>query len=45
MSEAQTNPEGEVKQPQLNMFDVMFGSENDTNPEQAEKKTEAPIGS
>jgi len=43
MSEAQTNPEGEVKQPQLNMFDVMFGSENDTNPEQAEKKTEAPI--
>lgn len=43
MSEAPTNPEGEVKQPQLNMFDVMFGSENDTNPEQAEKKTEAPI--
>ena len=35
MSEAPTNPEGEVKQPQLNMFDVMFGSEENTNPEQA----------
>jgi len=34
MSEAPTNPEGEVKQPQLNMFDVMFGSEENTNPEQ-----------
>ena len=34
MSEAQTNPEGEVKQPQLTMFDVMFGSEENTNPEQ-----------
>ena len=27
MSEAQTNPQGEVEQPKLNMFDVMFGSE------------------
>ena len=35
MSEAPTNPEGEVTQPQLNMFDVMFGSEETTNPEQA----------
>lgn len=35
MSEAQTNPEGEVNQPQLTMFDVMFGSEESTNPEQA----------
>jgi len=35
MSEAQTNPEGEVEQPKLNMFDVMFGSEETTNPEQA----------
>jgi hypothetical protein len=36
MSEAQTNPVGEVEQPQLSMFDVMFGSEEkDTNPEQA----------
>jgi|TARA_R110000751_G_scaffold106161_2_gene202119 hypothetical protein len=34
MSEAPTNPQGEVKQPQLNMFDVMFGSEETTNPEQ-----------
>ena len=34
MSEAPTNPEGEVTQPQLNMFDVMFGSEETTNPEQ-----------
>ena len=34
MSEAQTNPQGEVNTPQLNMFDVMFGSEKDTNPEQ-----------
>ena len=40
MSEAQTNPEGEVKQPQLNMFDVMFGSDESTNPEQAIEKTE-----
>ena len=35
MSEAPTNPDGEVTQPQLNMFDVMFGSEETTNPEQA----------
>jgi len=35
MSEAQTNPQGEVEQPKLNMFDVMFGSEENTNPEQA----------
>ena len=35
MSEAQTNPEKEVTKPQLNMFDVMFGSEETTNPEQA----------
>ena len=34
MSEAQTNPQGEVEQPKLNMFDVMFGSEENTNPEQ-----------
>jgi hypothetical protein len=34
MSEAQTNPEGEVAKPQLSMFDVMFGSEENTNPEQ-----------
>ena len=34
MSEAPTNPDGEVTQPQLNMFDVMFGSEETTNPEQ-----------
>tara|TARA_R110000737_G_scaffold5264_5_gene17056 strand:- start:5479 stop:6489 length:1011 start_codon:yes stop_codon:yes gene_type:complete len=43
MSEAQTNPEGEVNPPQLNMFDVMFGSEENTNPEQAEKTSEAPV--
>ena len=35
MSEAQTNPQGEVNTPQLNMFDVMFGSDENTNPEQA----------
>tara|TARA_R110002020_G_C16290485_1_gene772392 strand:+ start:1781 stop:2806 length:1026 start_codon:yes stop_codon:yes gene_type:complete len=40
MSEAQTNPQGEVDTPQLNMFDVMFGSEKDTNPEQAIEKPE-----
>jgi hypothetical protein len=34
MSEAQTNPEREVTEPELNMFDVMFGSDEDTNPEQ-----------
>jgi hypothetical protein len=43
MSEAQTNPEGEVSKPQLNMFDVMFGSEDNTNPEQAEKNSQAPV--
>ncbi len=35
MSEAQTNPQGEVTEPKLNMFDVMFGSDEDTNPERA----------
>tara|TARA_R110002096_G_scaffold415910_1_gene618011 strand:- start:4 stop:984 length:981 start_codon:yes stop_codon:yes gene_type:complete len=35
MSEAQTNPEREVTEPELNMFDVMFGSDEDTNPERA----------
>ena len=40
MSEAQTNPQGEVEQPQLSMFDVMFGSEENTNPEQAIGETE-----
>ncbi len=36
MSDGQTNPAAEVEKPQLNMFDVMFGSETgkDTNPEQ-----------
>ena len=34
MSEAMTNPDAEVEKPQLNMFDVMFGSEETTNPEQ-----------
>jgi len=34
MSDGQTNPAGEVEQPKLSMFDVMFGSEN-TNPEPA----------
>ena len=38
MSEAQTNPQGEVNEPQLNMFDVMFGSEENTNPEQTIEK-------
>ena len=33
MSDGTTNPtESEVNKPQLNMFDVMFGSEEDTNP-------------
>jgi hypothetical protein len=40
MSEAQTNPEGEVEQPKLNMFDVMFGSEETTNPEQAVEESD-----
>ena len=38
MSEDQTNPQentAEVKDPQLSMFDVMFGSEENTNPEPA----------
>lgn len=35
MSTAQTNPQdAEVAQPQLSMFDVMFGSDESTNPEQ-----------
>ena len=34
MSDGQTNPtESEVSTPQLNMLDVMFGSEENTNPE------------
>ena len=53
MSEGQTNPQAEVEQPepQMNMFDVMFGSEESTNPEQAsepsqvqqEEVEEAPV--
>ena len=53
MSEGQTNPQAEVNQPepQMNMFDVMFGSEESTNPEQAsepsqvqqEEVEEAPV--
>ena len=39
MSEAQTNPKGEVTEPKLNMFDVMFGSDEDTNPERAIEET------
>ena len=42
MSEAPTNPEGEVTEPKLSMFDVMFGSEETTNPEQA---VEEPVNS
>lgn len=34
MSEGKTNPGTEVEAPQLNMFDVMFGSDESTNPEQ-----------
>lgn len=33
MSDGKTNPEGEVAQPKLSMFDVMFGSAENTNPE------------
>ena len=42
MSEGQTNPQAEVAQPepQLNMFDVMFGSEESTNPEQASEPSQ-----
>tara|TARA_R100000655_G_scaffold54038_1_gene92032 strand:- start:141 stop:1172 length:1032 start_codon:yes stop_codon:yes gene_type:complete len=43
MSEAQTNPEKEVTKPQLNMFDVMFGSEETTNPEQAVEKPKSEV--
>ena len=53
MSEGQTNPVTEVTkpEPQMNMFDVMFGSEESTNPEQAsepsqvqqEEVEEAPV--
>jgi len=45
MSEAQTNPQGEVDKPQLNMFDVMFGSEENTNPEQAIEKSKDTVQS
>jgi len=34
MSEGKTNPGTEVEAPQLSMFDVMFGSDESTNPEQ-----------
>ena len=42
MSEGQTNPATEVAQPepQMNMFDVMFGSEESTNPEQASEPSQ-----
>jgi len=33
MSDGKTNPAGEVEQPKLSMFDVMFGSAENTNPE------------
>ena len=44
MSEGQTNPQAEVTQPepQMNMFDVMFGSEESTNPEQASEPSQVP---
>ena len=45
MSEAQTNPEGEVNKPQLNMFDVMFGSDENTNPEQAVENPKGKVQS
>ena len=45
MSEAQTNPEGEVKKPQLNMFDVMFGSDENTNPEQTVENPKGKVQS
>ena len=45
MSEAPTNPDGEVNQPQLNMFDVMFGSDESTNPEQTIEKTKGEVQS
>ena len=42
MSEGQTNPLAEVTQPepQMNMFDVMFVSEESTNPEQASEPSQ-----
>ena len=42
MSEGQTNPGTEVNQPepQMSMFDVMFGSEESTNPEQASEPSQ-----
>ena len=42
MSEGQTNPQAEVTQPepQMNIFDVMFGSEESTNPEQASEPSQ-----
>jgi len=45
MSEARTNPEGEVNKPQLNMFDVMFGSDETTNPEQTIEITKGNVES
>ena len=45
MSEAQTNPKGEVDKPQLSMFDVMFGSDEGTNPEQTIEKTKGEVQS
>ena len=45
MSEAQTNPKGEVDKPQLSMFDVMFGSDESTNPEQTIEKTKGEVQS
>ena len=43
MSEDQTNPQeekAEVEDRQLSMYDVMFGSEESTNPEPASVETE-----
>tara|TARA_A100000172_G_C3041924_1_gene110838 strand:- start:499 stop:1512 length:1014 start_codon:yes stop_codon:yes gene_type:complete len=45
MSEAQTNPQGEVETPQLNMFDVMFGSDENTNPDQTIEKPVSTVES
>ena len=47
MSDGQTNPTPEVEtsQPQMNMFDVMFGSETgkDTNPEQTSEPAQPEV--
>ena len=44
MSDGQTNPTAEVEKPQsqsqMNMFDVMFGSEEGTNPEQTSEPSQ-----